>query len=111
MQRLVSRELFEMHITFIFHMKRLRIDEPIAMLLIMTVLFSPEHIPVEDKIKISQAQEKYLMLLKKYVTWKFGATAGSRIYPQVRLFMHPRKDSRVKQNWNTNLCNEHLIYS
>ncbi len=83
MQRLVSRELFEMHITFIFHMKRLRIDEPIAMLLIMTVLFSPERIPVEDKVKINRSQEKYLLLLKKYVSWKFGEAAGSKIYPQV----------------------------
>lgn len=83
MQRLVSRELFEMHITFILHMKRLRVDEPIAMLLIMTVLFSPERMPVENKVKVNQAQEKYLLLLKKYVIWKFGTTAGSRVYPQV----------------------------
>lgn len=83
MQRLVSRELFEMHITFIFHMKRLRVDEPIAMLLIMTVLFSPERIPVEDKVKINRSQEKYLLLLKKYVSWKFGSATGSKIYPQV----------------------------
>lgn len=82
MQRLVSRELFEMHITFIFHMKRLRIDEPIAMLLIMTVLFSPERIPVNNLAKIGRSQERYLMLLKKYVNWKFGHAAGSRIYPQ-----------------------------
>lgn len=84
MQRLVSKELFEMHITFILHMKKLRIDEPIAMLLIMTVLFSPERIPVENKVKVNRSQEKYLMLLKKYVTWKFGATAGARVYPQVQ---------------------------
>ncbi|CAL8142986.1 unnamed protein product [Orchesella dallaii] len=83
MQRLVSRELFEMHITFIFHMKRLRIDEPIAMLLIMTVLFSPERILAESRVRINQSQEKYLMLLKKYVSWKFGTAAGSRIYPQL----------------------------
>ncbi|ODM96695.1 Vitamin D3 receptor A [Orchesella cincta] len=83
MQRLVSRELFEMHISFIFHMKKLRIDEPIAMLLIMTVLFSPERVSVESRVRINQSQEKYLMLLKKYVSWKFGTTAGSRIYPQL----------------------------
>jgi len=87
MQRLVSRELFEMHITFIFHMKRLRIDEPIAMLLIMTVLFSPERISMESRVRINQSQEKYLMLLKKYVSWKFGTTAGSRIYPQVFCYL------------------------
>lgn len=64
-------------------MKRLRVDEPIAMLLIMTVLFSPERIPVEDKVKINRSQEKYLLLLKKYVSWKFGSATGSKIYPQV----------------------------
>lgn len=82
MKNLVSPELFEMHMSFIQKIQKLKADEPTIMLLLLIVMFYPERSDLEDVATVSAAQEKYCELLRKYVNWRYGPE-GSKLYPKV----------------------------
>jgi len=83
MEKLVSRDLYTQHMNFITSIQELKADEPVIMLLLLIVLFTSEKAGVAETEKVGATQEKYLLLLGKYVQWRYGKTEGSRIYPRV----------------------------
>lgn len=83
MEKLVSKDLYHMHMQFINGIQELNADEPTVMILLLIVLFYPERGPLEQQEHISKVQEKYLLLLNKYVQWRYGPLSN-KIFPKVR---------------------------
>ena len=77
-QRLLSPQLAEMHLTFISSMHKLQVDEPTIMLLSLITLFTPERADLVDRQSISRAQEEYILLLERYCNWKYGTDDKGR---------------------------------
>ncbi len=71
-QRLLSPQLAEMHLTFISSMQKLKVDEPTIMLLSLITLFTPERADLVARESIVKAQEQYILLLERYCHWKYG---------------------------------------
>ncbi len=71
-QRLLSPQLAEMHLTFISSMQKFQVDEPAIMLLSLITLFTPERADLIDRESIAKAQEQYILLLERYCCWKYG---------------------------------------
>ncbi|XP_068238167.1 uncharacterized protein [Palaemon carinicauda] len=83
MKKLVSGELYEMHIKFIHSMKELNVDEPVMMLLMLIVLFSSERPGLVAAPAIQAHQEHYLHLLRIYMEWRYGEHNTSILYPKL----------------------------
>lgn len=71
-QRLLSPQLAEMHLTFISSVQKLKVDEPTIMLLSLITLFTPERSDLVARESIAKAQEQYILLLERYCSWKYG---------------------------------------
>lgn len=77
-QRLLSPQLAEMHLTFITSMHKLRVDEPTIMLLSLITLFTPDRGDIVDREPIAKTQDEYILLLKRYCVWKYGPPDRNR---------------------------------
>lgn len=77
-QRLLSPQLAEMHLTFISSVQKFQVDEPIIMLLSLITMFTPERGDLIERENIAKAQEKYIVLLERYCTWKYGTNDKGR---------------------------------
>ncbi|XP_076345191.1 thyroid hormone receptor beta-like isoform X1 [Tachypleus tridentatus] len=84
-KKLVSPTLFEKHIKFVTAIKELDPDEPTIMLLLVTVLLSPDRPNLENVDLVAKQQEKYYILLKKYMLWRYGSSHTSVLYPKLFL--------------------------
>ena len=71
-----------MHMQFINGIQELGADEATVMILLLIVLFYPERAALEASDCIERVQEKYLLLLNKYVQWRYGPK-GTRTFPKV----------------------------
>lgn len=89
MKKLVSEDLYDMHMQFINGIQELGADEPTVTLLLLIVLFYPDRGSLENQQCISQVQEKYLLLLKKYVGWRYGPK-GAKTFPKVSQASKPK---------------------
>ena len=87
MEKLVSKDLYDMHMQFINGIQELGADEPTVMILLLVVLFYPERGTLENMQYISQVQEKYLLLLRKYVEWRYGPK-GAKTFPKVIVILN-----------------------
>ncbi|KAI1293538.1 Vitamin D3 receptor B [Halotydeus destructor] len=84
---LVNQDLYEKHMTFIKSIKSMDIDEVCIILLTVIVLLSPDRTSLSNCRAVSQAQERYLMLLRSYMTWRFGHSVAAILYPKLLLKM------------------------
>ncbi|XP_013793855.1 nuclear receptor subfamily 1 group D member 2-like, partial [Limulus polyphemus] len=84
-KRLVSNELFEKHMEFIRGIKQLDIDEPTLMILLVTVLLCSDRPELVNVDLVASEQEKYCVLLKNYMLWRYGSRRATVIYPKLLL--------------------------
>ncbi|XP_013775695.2 vitamin D3 receptor-like [Limulus polyphemus] len=85
LKKLVTTELFEKHMKFIEGVKDLQIDEPTLMILLVTVLLSSDRPGLQNVDLVAREQEKYCVLLKNYMLWRYGASRASVLYPKLFL--------------------------
>ena len=83
-QRLLSPQLAEMHLTFISSMQKLQTDEPTIMLLSLITLFTPDRGELVARQAIAQAQDKFIFLLERYCAWKYGPNDRNRFFYSIR---------------------------
>ncbi|XP_071521137.1 uncharacterized protein [Panulirus ornatus] len=83
MKKLVSCELYEMHMKFIHSLKELNVDEPVMMLLLLIVLFTSDRPDLAAAATVQQRQDHYLHLLRKYLGWRYGPHNAPILYPRL----------------------------
>ncbi|KAK8747683.1 hypothetical protein OTU49_016531, partial [Cherax quadricarinatus] len=83
MKKLVSCELYEMHMKFIHSLKELNVDEPVMMMLLLTVLFTSDRPGLLGAPTIQALQDHYLQLLRKYLGWRYGSHNAPILYPRL----------------------------
>ncbi|GFT26745.1 nuclear hormone receptor E75 [Nephila pilipes] len=84
-KKLVSAELFEKHMEFIRSIKDLHLDEATIMLLLVIVLMSPDRPGLENEVLVAEEQEKFYILMKKYMQWRYGEENTLVLYPKLLL--------------------------
>ncbi|XP_022257972.1 thyroid hormone receptor beta-like [Limulus polyphemus] len=84
-RRLVSAELFDKHMGFIRGIKEIDIDEPTLMILLVTVLMSSDRAGLVNVSLVAKEQEKYCVLLKNYMLWRYGSRKAMVLYPKLFL--------------------------
>jgi len=76
--------LFEDHMKFVKSLAiDLKADETMLILLLMLSLFSPDRPSVQDKAYISSEQDKYALLLQRYLESKYPYHIVRSIYPKL----------------------------
>ncbi|XP_076333593.1 thyroid hormone receptor beta-like isoform X1 [Tachypleus tridentatus] len=84
-KKLVSPALYEKHMKFIAGIKELDPDEPTVMLLLVIVLLSPDRSNLVNVDLVTNQQEKYYILLKNYMLWRYGPDHTAALYPKLFL--------------------------
>ncbi|XP_035215611.1 nuclear receptor subfamily 1 group D member 1-like isoform X1 [Stegodyphus dumicola] len=84
-KKLVSPELFTKHMEFIRSIKELHPDEATTMLLLVIVLLSPDRPGLENEVLVAEEQEKFYILMKKYMLWRYGEENTLILYPKLLL--------------------------
>lgn len=79
-QRLLSPQLAEMHLTFISSMHKFKVDEPTIMLLSLITMFTPDRADLVARESIAKTQEQYILLLERYCNWKYGPADKGRTF-------------------------------
>lgn len=82
---MVSQSLLEKHLEFIKTVKKLYLDEVTMMLLSVVVLLTPDRTGLTDIELVANQQEKYLLLLKSYMDWRYGTAVSSTLYAKLLL--------------------------
>ncbi|XP_045189885.1 nuclear hormone receptor HR96-like isoform X5 [Mercenaria mercenaria] len=76
--------LFDEHMKFVKSLAiDLKADETVLILLLMLSLFSPDRPCVQDKVYISAEQDKYALLLQRYLESKYPSHVVRSIYPKL----------------------------
>lgn len=75
--------LFDEHMKFVRSMVELRADETMLILLLMIALFSPDRPALDNKLIVSQEQEKHSLLLQKYLESKFPIQYAKVVFPKL----------------------------
>jgi len=79
-----SRGLFDDHMKFVKSLAiDLKADETVLILLLMLSLFSPDRPCVQDKVYISAEQDKYALLLQRYLESKYPLHMVKTMYPKL----------------------------
>lgn len=79
-----SRGLFDDHMKFVKSLAiDLKADETVLILLLMLSLFSPDRPCVQDKMYISAEQDKYALLLQRYLESKYPTHIVKTMYPKL----------------------------
>ncbi|GIX67407.1 nuclear hormone receptor E75 [Caerostris darwini] len=84
-KKLVSAELFEKHMEFIRSIKDMHLDEATIMLLLVIVLMSPDRPGLDNEVLVAEEQEKFYILMKKYMQWRYGEDNTIMLYPKLLL--------------------------
>ncbi|CAG2117236.1 unnamed protein product [Medioppia subpectinata] len=85
LQTLLTKDLLEKHMQFIKTVKRLRIDEPTYILLSLVILLTADREGLTAGQLVQSEQEKYLLLLKSYMAWRYGPRVSALLYPKLLL--------------------------
>ncbi|CAG2169241.1 unnamed protein product, partial [Oppiella nova] len=85
LQVMLSKDLLEKHMQFIKTIKRLRMDEPTYILLSLVILLTPDREGLTSAQLVQREQEKYLLLLKAYMSWRYGPRVSALLYPKLLL--------------------------
>ena len=83
--KLWGEEAFTRTRNFLISMCNLGIDEITSTLLTPVILFSPDRLNVNDRTLVGRLQEKYAMLLRKYINWSHGTEQTEDIYSKLLL--------------------------
>ena len=79
-----SGGLFDEHMKFVKSLAiDLKADETSLILLLMLSLFSPDRPQVQDKTYVSAEQDKYALLLQRYLESKYPMNVVKSIYPKL----------------------------
>ena len=79
-----SSGLFDEHMKFVKSLAiDLKADETSLILLLMLSLFSPDRPQVTDKVYVSAEQDKYALLLQRYLESKYPVHVVKSIYPKL----------------------------
>lgn len=85
LKKLVSHELHDKHLRFVQSLRDMDLDEPTTMLLLVIVLLSPDRPNLSDADLVAREQEKYYLLLQRYMSWRYGPDVTSSAYPKLLL--------------------------
>lgn len=84
MKTAVGQSMFEDHMKFTKDLvEDVKVDETVLILLLMISLFSPDRPNVTNSAYISQEQDKYSLLLLRYLQSRFPPDIVSRFYPKM----------------------------
>ncbi|XP_046542466.1 nuclear hormone receptor HR96-like isoform X2 [Haliotis rubra] len=76
--------LFDEHMKFVKSLAMdLHADETILILLLVIALFSPDRPNISDKNYVAQEQDKYALLLQRYLESKFSCHVVRCLYPKL----------------------------
>lgn len=79
-QPFVSEEMFRKHMHFVRSIRDLDADQVTIILLSIIVLLNPDRMGLEDVTTISKEQEKFLILLRSYMNWRFGEVVSPILF-------------------------------
>jgi len=68
---------------FIKCVKQMNVDEPIIMLLILIVLFTPERTGLQCSDWVDRYQGHYTTLLEHYINWRFGMRKAQAMFSKL----------------------------
>ena len=109
LQIMVTKDLLEKHMQFIKTIKRLRLDEPTYTLLTLIVLLSSDRESLIDSHAVQREQETYLILLKKYMNWKYGSKMSSLLYPKLLFKLTDLGElAETHTDYHLSLCRQEL---
>ena len=104
LHQLVSPQLFQMHFKFIQNVQRMDVDEPIIMMMILIVLFTPERMGLIDHPTIEKYQNHFTCLLDSYTKWRYGLIRSKCIFATL---LTKLSDLRIlSESHGTSLCSE-----
>ncbi|XP_041371321.1 nuclear hormone receptor HR96-like isoform X2 [Gigantopelta aegis] len=76
--------LFEEHMKFVKSLAvDLQADETVLILLLVIALFSPDRPSITDKLYVAREQDKYALLLQRYLESKYPAHFVRCLYPKL----------------------------
>ncbi|GBN89580.1 Nuclear receptor subfamily 1 group D member 2 [Araneus ventricosus] len=108
-KKLVSSELFEKHMEFIRSIKDLHLDEATVMLLLVIVLMSPDRPGLENEVLVAKEQEKFYILMRKYMNWRYGQENNATLYPKVLLRLPDLRELNDNHtDYNLRLASEEI---
>lgn len=108
---LMSHELFTKYTKFIKSIQEMNLDQISVIILCIIILLSPDRIGlVPSSIEfITRQQEKYLLLLQRYMAWKFGHTHSSALFPKLLLKLPDLRElSELLNDYQLVLCKEEV---
>ena len=106
---MVTKDLLEKHMHFIKTIKRLHLDEPTYTLLSLIVLLSSDRETLVDSHLVQREQERYLLLLKKYMNWRYGIRMSSLLYPKLLLKLTDLRElAETHTDYHLSLCRQEL---
>lgn len=106
---MVTDMLLEKHLYFIDHFQKLGLDEPTIMLLSVIVLLTADRTGLANSELIQIEQEKYLILLKNYMNWRFGVKRSSILYPKLLLKVTDLRElAEAHTDYQLILCKDEL---
>ncbi|XP_037803627.1 ecdysone-induced protein 75B-like [Penaeus monodon] len=109
MKKLVSCELYDMHMKFIFSMKDLNVDEPVMMLLLLIVLFTSDRPGLQETARIQARQDHYLQLIRKYMNWRYGPHNATIMYPRLLIKLTDLRELNDQHNeYNLKLAKQEV---
>lgn len=104
--QLVSPHLLQMHLQFILNIRRLDVDEPIVMLMVLIVLFTPERMGVVDQRAVEKHQQHFTCLLDNYTKWRYGIAKSRTIFATL---LTKLSDLRILSESQGSFCYSELI--
>ena len=84
---LLGEELFTKHMNFVRIVKDVDIDECTLMLIAVVILLCPDRYGLKDTHLIALEQEKYLILMRNYMNWRYGESSANLLYPKLLLIL------------------------
>ena len=106
---MVNKELLEKHMHFIKTMKRLCLDETTYTLVSLIVLLTSDREGLTDSHLVQIEQERYLILLKSYMNWRYGTRMSSLLYPKLLLKLTDLRElAEAHTDHHLSLCRQEL---
>lgn len=108
---LMSQDLFTKYTKFIKSIQEMNLDQISVIILCIILLLTPDRIGLgSSSIEfITRQQEKYLLLLQRYMVWKFGHISSSVLFPKLLLKLPDLRElSELLTDYQLVLCKEEV---
>lgn len=76
----IPADMFTKHMHFVHSIRDLDADQVTIVLLSIIVLLNPDRTGLQDTVTVSKEQEKYLILLRSYMNWRFGEVVSPILF-------------------------------